>query len=125
MPRDDWIAKYPKVQQLLQQPEEVLEYRPEGEAVVSEARSFTTSTHASQFLRSLRPSTLLEYPPTRQRIHALLARRSPCYRCGEPAVTVRVRFPDDLESGHALPDSTQLRYYALCRQCAALPEPWE
>ncbi len=36
MPRDDWIAKYPKVQQLLQQPEEVLEYRPEGEAVVSE-----------------------------------------------------------------------------------------
>jgi len=33
MPLDDWIAKYPQVQALLQQPDEVLEYEVDAASV--------------------------------------------------------------------------------------------
>jgi hypothetical protein len=112
MPMHDWIHKYPQVQTLLQQPDEVLDYAVDGE-----------TSAAPPWRPHLRRRDLYGYPPVRRKIWALLKRRAPCCRCGAPCTRVGVRFPEGLEHVDTLADLARLRYDALCNRCPALSPP--
>jgi len=111
MPMPDWIHKYPRVQALLQQDDEVLDYGVEGEATARRGPN-------------LRGMDSGAYPSSvRRTIGALLRRKTPCVHCRAPGSRVRVVFPEGRDYVDAITDLALLRYETRCNTCTALSPP--
>ena len=107
----DWIHKYPQVQALLQQSDEVLDYGVEGEVTAWRGPN----------LRGMAPDA---YPSSvRRTIGALLRRKTSCVHCGAPCSRVRVVFPAGRDHVDAITDLALLRYETRCNTCPALSPP--